>query len=497
MLTKWQHPTKCGYEGVLYAKEDYVTPISDSLRRLLHTTQQPSEYNVGWTSGSWGVDMETRSSPLETNIAARRKRALVSSCPNPNCSGGDAAASFCEYAEACVCTHCGAVMPNETRFVPSFEEKESASVVTTTSGGSAFVSLHGLTGAQRAVRADADARLWQDGLVMSKNDQLRLVRVLEALNRLFVDIAPVDVELQQEINSFCERAWNACVLHARKCTDACKCAVRLQDRSTGIIALAVAETLLGSIAKGKRDDQLQQRAVSRESARAVLQRLKATAEYGNCTCVTQLGATRCIVKMLTAESFDASRPCASQSGPVELVRCTRSKIHKATRPDVAGADPGMARVESWEDPTTLTYALLKATNELKEAVQKVYLAHGAGALPRAVRTIALDCVQDAEFSRAAREVGKLECHPNQSVALVVLRAVEIRCEEHRARESGTSILSVFSTAPSPNQVVAGKLKLDPTLVEEAARRLAPLVPVHALERVGRDEEKRNDLLACF
>ena len=285
---------------------------------------------------------------------------------------------------------------------------------------------------------------------------LKLQRILEETERMFIQLSPVDHAVKRAVRRAVDVIWNDCAVHSGCCSNA-GCELRLADRSAFIIAAAVFEiTIDRLITRELEPDQ-----ISHEHVVDLQTRMQRSAAFNNSASLTQMATAKVMIRLMQEPEFDACVQC-QQCTPVPATPRDRASGKKLASIRTTTRCESFSFRENSPPPSE--------NLQFRDALSKVFLAHKCE-LPTAVRDGAMKAMQSAGFVSGCKGIEVLKPYSITCVAFCALVAI--------ARVQSDQSTS-FSAPPAPlNVALAGKLGLDLAHAEEAIQVIKGMVPSDA------------------
>lgn len=196
--------------------------------------------------------------------------------------------------------------------------RRRANAIGSNVGGTTHRAMHGamhdqrMRQACRIVERVALRDTSMDGSEPTPREELKLQRILEALEALFKALTPVDRAIQRLVRKRADKAWTCAIRHARVCACAegaqSHCHVRLQDYTPQTIATVVFIATLEHIADGGAVDA----PVEPVRVAELRHRTSRAAIFGDPSHRVLVERAKPLISRLLADDFDFHRPCASE-----------------------------------------------------------------------------------------------------------------------------------------------------------------------------------------
>ena len=522
-----EHPLFTGRPGRLYHKSDCITPIVDSMQRMVDCKGGSDALNLFTDVDAQNKKRRKQDAYDETDAEAsekaRRERERVARevgtainwvCA---CCGNTDIKTQVQHKDALLCP-CGFVVrlgsvvsthreklgaeegedktqhadkPREQRvhwsdtdYVPSVvdrrNERKFASQVAKIGGR--VKGLGRLCDAQRVTEsAAAKEQLADDvrnGFKLTPKDETKGWNIIAQINELSRQLAPIDHEVKRTLRCDANGVWSNAVRHCRSCTRTDCCELRLIERTPAIIAASVFETTIERLLHDESNDVR----VSRQHLLDIQLRMQRSSTFTNTPAITQMNTAKAMIHILQAPDFDPSMVCAptlpksSASCSLAAAEATKGRTPLSSRMPFARNDSSISADGASPTPTD---AVL-----MRDAVSTVFLAHRSE-LPVAVRDGAMRALQSPGFVKAVNEIESLRPYSIQCYAFCILNAVH---REQKSAEPGPS----FATTSEPDRAfdvgIAIKLNFDLAIAEESIVRIRALVPTDAASEASTGED---------
>ena len=322
---------------------------------------------------------------------------------------------------------------------------------------------------------------------LSQREELKLQRILEALETLFHAFAPVDRAVRRAVRITADTAWTRACSHARVCHPGCGCHLRLQDRAPQVIATAAFESTINRVVDGR--DTLHQ--VDRAHVRELQSRMRRSPTLSAPTARTQMRTAPWIVSELCANPRLAREGCAAPAPAAELLpppppppAPLPPPPHPSYRLTRISSVVSTSSSSSTLSTTSTVLASPSAQSQLHNALTHTFSALSAE-MKLATQTSALKAIRSPEFVGALLERARraFQQQALQGVAFCLLYAV--------AREMEDLSSDAVHAPPLPLHVgVAHRNGLNLAHAEEEIAALRTLLPRDALCSNNASERKR-------
>lgn len=520
MCYKHEHPLKCGRPGKLYGLHDHLGPIIDAITMMYESVrgtrnsldafglfdEQAHTKRHGCKRKRDGYDEQEDAEERLRQTAQAVRRGSVTQDTRWRCEvcGNDDAALIVASTDGRCCP-CGTMVrgaliddgeewrchaddgaakneakkradhasvpqiqkdvehgpvPPEERKAERARQRATAGKVTGVHTGSGLG--RGLSDAQRIVERgrERDMRA-QSGL--SDREELKRIRILEELEKIFKKLKPIDHNVRKEVRRGAVALWLDAVRHAGACSRTSCCELRLVDRSPFIIASSVLALTVDSLIDGKMCIE----AIEREHLVDLRVRMRRSAEFSNASSLTQMATAKRMIDLMQAPEFASCVPCAALpnlAAPVASAILAKPSLQAipVRRSDSSLTNSGDNSPSGSEDQLPL-----------RHAVAQVFLAHKSE-LPVSVKDGAVRALGSPGFVAGCQKLSCLYKASLQAIAFCVLNAV--------AREQAKATGPLFARGACIDQLdvpIAHKLKLDLAAAEEAIAAIRHLVPIDA------------------
>ena len=523
---KNEHSLKMGRKGRLYHKSDLVGPIIDSMRLLHEGNSDDALAMFGEMdiqkkklrkNDGYDEQEEKEQKKLEREMAMREpgakheaflKAQLAPAWECACCSNTDIKTQV-QHKDALLCP-CGFVVriggpiiathreklgaeegedktqhadrpydPNRDKYdsdhIPTVAERRNqrkfSSQVTKVGSRAKGMKLGRLCDVQRMTE-EMSSKEWRaqdvaNGTKLTPKDETKGYNIIEQINKLAKQLAPVEHEVKRVLRREADRVWHTACRHCRTCTRTECCELRLIERTPAIIAASVFEMTIERLLHDEASDVR----VTREHLLDVQQRMQRCSVFTNTPAMTQMATAKAMINIMRASDFDAEIICApSLPNPTNsegLGSVCREAVKPARHMPFSRNDSTVSCGGNSPPPTDAVV--------LRDAVSTVFLAHRSE-LPVAVRDGALRAVQKPGFLDKCRAIEDLKPYSLQCMAFCILNAV---LREQLAAEPGPSFTLAHEANQAFNVGIAMKLSLDLAVAEDAIAHIRGLVPSDA------------------
>lgn len=505
-----EHPLRCGRPGQSYWKHDFVTPICDSLTRMVEGNAIDDAFGIFEPPAK-----KKRASLLDEAEEAHRKEAekrrepganFVAGPPPPTwtcpcCANTDVRLQV-QLKDALVCkcgyvVHLGGVMVATHREKLGAEEsedktqhadrvreqtfskydrpaltlderrKERRYAGKISNIGGRVKGLGRMCDAQRISEQTAAKENHQTevdaGRALTRIEENRGFKIVAHCDDMFQSLAPVDRAVQRTVRKEVDKVWTMAVLHGRKCKRPDCCEVRMLERNRGIIGGAIFDLTLERLIHG----DIEFDGSTRQHFIDIQTRMQRSPAFNNASCITQMSTVKAMINVMQSDDFDVNQPCSPAPGPVELVRSPRQGKPPLIKVPFGRNDSSVSCGAGSPPPNEVV--------QLRDTVSKVFLAHQSE-LPVSVRDGAYRALQSPGFVDGIKAVDSLKPYSMQCIAFCVLNAVW-RAQQADDAARRVSLANVHHCVL--NVGIATSLALDLAVAEEAVASIRELVPVDA------------------
>ena len=538
-LPEWcyahEHPLRLGRPGKLYRRCDFVTPTCDSIDRLCGHVRLASGGDafgffepVAKKRKLDGYDEQEAAQAARAAEAAfnyrnpglAAERARQWRCVNGKCDNTDRNNTTENQDGSWSCNKCGFVCTgvrtvathrerlgaaeedDKTKHAervrdeshksefdgpPKTTEQRAAERRAAARGTNVPERIKGLgrvCDAVKEVERDTEKEMVADN-PLTLREQLKRMRILEHLEVVFKQLAPVDKGVQSAVRMAAAEVWLSAVRHSHTCTrDGC-CEWRLVDRNASVIASAAFAHTIDAMVDG--DSTRAACGVAREHLLDLQGRMERSTEFGNMSSNTQMRTAKSMVRIMCQPGFVPQAECNPLSPPpsASSAKGLPSGLTELIRPNRPPPPPAFAMpimpvplrhcdstLSSTEDDAPSPTSELV---QLRRAIETVFVAYKSE-LPVRVKDGAVLAIRTPATAAALRGVEALGGVSQQATAFVVLNAVARAQADASPDVAAPSFSLVAPAAHTLNVPLAQKLKLDLAIAEEAIAAIVPHLP---------------------
>jgi len=481
-----EHPLRCGIPGKLYMRSDVFGPIVDAMTRMRQGLNTSDAFDV---FGDVSKKKKRKMAFVEEASSSERKPSCFGwEC---SCCGNRDVRLQIQTKDSLVCP-CGAVVRMGGEIVSTHREKLGAAEEDDRTQHADAVRVrrtdkydHAPVGADelrcnhrsasRRAHPEPVPNATREHVELSSRETLKQERILEATEKIFKKLMPVDQVIKRQVRIEVDRLWLDSVVHSKICTASGCCQIRLQDRTASIIASSVFEITVNRIINGEIIvDQL-----DREHIIDLHVRMQRSPAFSNVSSMTQMSSAKAVISIMQEPDFNACAPCAQTSlGEREVPTRTLARLPLLPIRPPMRMDSSMTLGGDSSPANELI--------QFRDAITNVYYGHKT-TLPTSVRDGALRALQSPSF---LSNVTSLECIKGLShhcVSFCILNAIS------RAKQRST-VPSFAARVEMMNVPIAQKLQLDLAIAEDAIQAILAIVPTDVALEVERDDDD-DDLFA--
>lgn len=482
----YDHPLRCGYDGVQYDLADYVSPICDSLS---HTHKRiKTLQGCFWKARSDKLsDPVAESGAGYTNMAPPVTRTLAEKqtgsslrCKSMKCCNVDPLGFEPNRDGFLVCKLCGVegeqASYDETWGETHNDTERSGRTATAKNStaraevdfAQAFrfptIKKHPFPGSRvpedarrkcgMGYAADIANRTAADRIkddLPDDDERRKLTGVIICINTLAQSMRAEDAIVQQ-IRMLADVVFRRAVKHAAVCRDRKTCQYALSAKPAQVIAQKCFFYTLGKLNGGQ--DSVN--GVSFHQINTLLQKCNSSPDFCNADNATQHSGCEAMIAAIDAQPERMCMPCVKPTPPARQARVSPEKGRSPV------SDLPLARQASG-----LSSAESCAGTKLRDAVDKVYRM---GSFPDRVRDAAIVALQDPKLHAAIKGDSIIPAEVSvQGKAYILLRAAA--CGPH----SIDSLLNQDSVNVS-NKPLEARLHLQDVDVDDMVDSLRSSLP---------------------
>jgi len=528
LVYKRHHALGCGYSWKLYNRFDRVTPVTDGLDALTRSLHAECfgmfRKRKRLPSARHGARSDA---PLQHPANAQRTHGATARWMCKGCGTTDVTKLSFGPDASMVCD-CGIVAPDQTAGTSQRRERNCDEDKDKTTRGD-YIQRDARAGqfdegpesaAQKRARhlqdaqgsrppphADGGGLRYAQWLVdkeaaracaagengiLSDKEVVKKRRMLEQVENLLMQLAPVDMQVAREIRRTVSFAITSAAHHNSAC-DEVTCRMRLANRHAVIVAAAAFEVTINRMLKA----ETTQSSLLHSRLAQLRDRMRRNVCFTSQTSVTQRGATRAALEALLAAGSEVQTRCEPCRTSAHAARGVCPPAHTTPATPATLATLATAATPATPAAPCTSGAMPRGDTErvkIRDAVVAVFTLYRSS-LPIAVRDGACQMVETQNVMGNATCISVFNDLPASAIAYALLNAVA-RAYHERGRKDRPTRTSISAGAAASHTAdldaaIAVRCGIAESHAEQLVCTLSNLVPdnVCAVRHAGmRDDD---------